>query len=159
MNSNRLYTQAKFEKDKTLVDYIERYGINLENSDMHLDEKHDDIWVKILEHKSLRVGSDECGHPFEYAERCKPSRLTAAIRRQYYLATIHLKEVEEGLRKVIADVKPKSLTQVVVKQQELELGPFMSGKGAGHYEFELSSKKRKIKRGARFVDKSIDEVF
>jgi len=121
------YSLEQYERDLTIVKYVEDNEINLDNSYDDIDAKID--FLKSIGIMNLRVGSNEIQSPFVPVEDCEDARISQVVNNYYDTSKKRINEYENGervfkekagkLEKISKQVKRPNF-----QQEDLFLGTF-----------------------------------
>lgn len=96
------YNEKKYRNDASIINYIEKNGVNLLNPDLDINSKKY-LLTKILNYKGLRIGPDNSGAAFTPIEQCSNGKITEVVRDAYNRAKTRIQKLNKGQLRIEDD--------------------------------------------------------
>ncbi|MEK6895488.1 MAG: hypothetical protein AABX48_03120 [Nanoarchaeota archaeon] len=100
------YTRENYDRDRSIVDFVERQGIDFSNTYEDVDLKRD-LLKKVVGLKNLRSGKDSSRTPYSPVDDCGDAQVAEVALKYYDTALKRLEEYRLGER-VLRDVTIKN---------------------------------------------------
>lgn len=100
------YPKEDYDRDRRIVDFVERQGIDFSNTYEDVDLKRD-LLKKVVGLKNLRSGKDSSRTPYSPVDDCGDAQVAEVALKYYDTALKRLEEYRLGER-VLRDVTIKN---------------------------------------------------